>query len=55
MSLEVHTDKQDIHTLPRYEGAHPPADAADDLVTDPGSHHRSIQLHAKRRRHGLDI
>jgi hypothetical protein len=21
MSLEVHTDKQDIHTLPRYEGA----------------------------------
>jgi hypothetical protein len=29
MSLEVHIDKQDIHTLttlPRYEGAHSPAD-----------------------------
>ena len=38
-----------LTTLPRHEGgASTPADAADDLITDPGSHHKSIHLHAKR-------
>jgi hypothetical protein len=27
---------------------------ADNVVTDPGSHYSSVQLHAKRRRPGLD-
>jgi magnesium transporter len=59
MSLDTRiADKQHIHTLTTRPGsqcgASAPTDAADDAATDPGSHHISIQLHAKRRRPGLD-